>query len=117
MIYLKNRKREGIGDPTITDIQKSLNDLFISKDIKNVKENYVSLMNDSELALEIYQNTVVLQDYGRWGYDGPGGPGELLRVRYKEGSIFYKIEEAVRLLENEEREKLIELLKLLPKPE
>ncbi|MDP2873889.1 MAG: hypothetical protein Q8N84_01160 [bacterium] len=116
MIYLTNRKGEDTENPTITDIQKAFNDLLISKDTKNVGENHISLVNDSELALEIYQATVVLQDYG-CGYDGPGGPGELLRVRYKEGSLFYKIDEAVRLLENEEREKLIKLLKSLPKSE
>ncbi len=74
-------------------------------------------MNDSELALDIYQNTVILQDYGRFKYDGPDGPGELLSVGYKEGSIFYKIEEVTNLLEDDEREKLMELLKSLPEPE
>jgi len=117
MITLTDRKGKEIENPAITDIQKALNDLFLSKDIKNVKENYVSLMNDSELALDIYQSTIILQDYGRFKYDGPDGPGELLSVRYKEGSIFYKIEEVTNLLEGDEREKLIELLKSLPKPE
>lgn len=116
MITLTDRKGKNVENPTITDIQKALNDLHLSKDIKDVKENYVSLVNDSELDLEIYQQTVILQDWSR-SYDGPGGPGELLRVRYKEGSLFNKIEEVVNLLDGEEREKLIKLLKSLPKPE
>ncbi|HSX48737.1 MAG TPA: hypothetical protein VLE44_00580 [Candidatus Saccharimonadales bacterium] len=117
MITLTDRKGKEIENPTITDIQKALNDLYLSKDVKNVMENYVSLINSDELDLEIYQQTIVLQDWGRTGYDGPGGPSELLRIRYKEGSLSNKIEEAINLLDGEEREKLIELLKFLPKPE
>jgi len=117
MITLTDRKGKEIENPTITDIQKALNDLYLSKDVTNVVKNYVSLINSDELDLEIYQQTIVLQDWGRTGYDGPGGPGELLRIRYKEGSLFDEIEKAVNHLDEEEREKLIELLKSLPKPE
>ena len=72
-------------------------------------------MNDSELALEIYQNTIVLQDYGHFKYDGPGGPGELLMVRIEEGSLLPFLEEAVNLLDGYEIKKLTQLLNSLPK--
>lgn len=117
MITLTNRKGVVIEDPTLTDIQKSLNDLYLSRDVKNVLVNYVSLINFDELEIEIYQQTIILQDWSRGKYDGPGGPGELLRIRYKEGSLFGKIEKVVNLLDGEEREKLIDVLNSLPKPE
>ena len=114
MIYLTDIKMESIENPTITNIQKAFNALLLSKEMQ---VDHISLTNDSELALAIYKQTVILQDYGRFKYDGPDGPGELLSARYKEGSIFNKIEELNNLLENDEREKIMELLKSLPKPE
>lgn len=83
MITLSDRNCKDVENPTINDIQKALNDLYLSKSVKNVLEYYVSLINLDELDMEIYQQTIVLQDYGRVSYDGPGGPGELLRIRYK----------------------------------
>ena len=117
MIYmLSDRKGKITTYATIENVHKALFDLITGKKEVDVKDNYVSLQNESELAMEIYPRTIILQDYGRFGYDGPGGPGELLRVRYKEGSLVTVIEEAVNLLADDEREKLIKLLKTLPKP-
>ena len=50
-------------------------------------------------------------------YNDPGGPGELLRIRYKEGSLLHIIDRAANLLEGEEEEELIKLLKTLAKPD
>jgi len=112
MIHFWNLKGKFIENATITDIQKGLNKLFLSRNGRSC----ISLMNESELALDIYRQTIILQDYGMFKYDGPDGPGELLSVRYKEGSIFNRIEEAINFLENEEIGKLKKLLKSLPKP-
>ena len=120
MIYLEDTNRKVIENATLMDIQKAFNNLYVlikATDSVPAKSNYISLMNDSELALEIYQKTVVLQDYGRFSYDGPGGPGEIVRVRVEEGGLFSKLEEAIDLLDNDEVEKLVNVLKSLPKPE
>ena len=122
MICLEDTSKKSIEDATLVDIQKAFNKLYVL--IKTTdpapigtKSNFISLMNDSELALDIYQKTVVLQDYGRFSYDGPGGPGKIVRVRVEEGSLFSKLEEVVDLLDNDEVEKLVNVLKSLPKPE
>jgi len=117
-VILTDRKGKEINNPIINDVQKALTNLLISNPNEPIKPdgNYVSLLNLNELELQIYQQTVVLQDWAT-PYDGPGGPGEILRVRYKEGSLFDKIEDAVTFLGDEEREKLLKLLKSLPKPE
>lgn len=117
MITLINSNGDSFENPTITEIQKAFNELYLPKKDKNPLENYISLMNLNELEVRIYPQTVLLQDWGGWSYDGPGGPGELLLVRYKERSLFYKLEEAVELLANDEREKLTALLQALSKPE
>jgi hypothetical protein len=78
---MTDRKGKENNNPSLVDVQKALTNLLLGKDIEKVKDNYVFLINDSELALEIYQNTIILQDYGRYSYDGPGGSGEILRVR------------------------------------
>ncbi len=116
MIILTDRKGHTTSNAKIIDIQKAFNDLFLSKSADNPLTNYVSLTNDNELELQIYKRTIIIQDWGGWKYDGPGGPGEILRVRYKEGSFFNFIEKALDVLENEEREQLIGILQSLPQP-
>ena len=116
LLTLTKRNGEHFQNPMVTEIQKALHDLFVARKTENALTNFVSLINVDELEMQIYKQTIVLQDWGRHHYDGPGGPGELLRVRYKEGSLLPKIEEAAGLLNEEERGGLIKLLNALPKP-
>lgn len=108
MINLTKINGETVNDVTFADIKAAFLELYRS-------HGRITLMNDSELALEIYQNTVVLQDYGHFKYDGPGGPGELLTIRVEEGSLLPVLEEAVELLDGYEIKKLIQLLNSLPR--
>ena len=115
MIYLDTKIDEiktSKKSASLIDIQKALNKLFTSKHIAHSK---VELTNESELALEIYYNTVVLQDYGNSTYDGPGGPGEKLCIRVNVKHLFYNAEKIMNLLDNYQEEKLIKFLNTLPK--
>ncbi len=113
MLYLTDIFGVDYENPDLLKIQKSLTDLFLSKK----GNDNILLTNDSELSLEVYKQTIILQEYGGFAYDGPGGPGELLRIRYKEGSLIYVLEEVIKLFDDYETDKLITLLNNLPKPE
>lgn len=96
---------------TLIEFQKALNRLYLSK---NPGDSRISINNARELTLDIYLNSVVLQDYLS-GYDGPGGPGEKYRGRINVKHIFDNAEKILQLLDEDDEEKLIALLKILPK--
>ncbi len=66
--------------------------------------------------MEIYSQSVVLIDQGRYAYDGPRGLAERFVGRYEEGSILPILENLCDALEGEDEEEIIKLLKVLPKP-
>ncbi len=120
MIYLENMTGKEIKDATIVDIKKALFALFMRKSGEGPRDtNWKIIITNiyEEVYLEVYHRTIILQDLGNFKYDGPGGPGELLRIRVKEGSLSYVIEDVVNLLENYKLKKLIKVLKSLPKPD
>lgn len=84
--------------------------------LKGSGKFFLTIMNPIELELEIYTQSIVLIDYGRYVYDGPGGGAEILAIRYEEGTILPILEEVTNLLNGGDDEKLITLLKTLPKP-
>ena len=116
MLSLENINGESIENATLQDIKKALLALFMKKSGEG-KSHKVTIWNDyEEISLEVYENTLILQDWGHFRYDGPGGAGELLRIRVKEGSISYIIDEVVNLFGEYKLKELIKLLKSLPKP-
>lgn len=72
-------------------------------------------MNTGELTLEVYAGTTVLQDYGNFYFDGPGGPGEKVLVRTDVENIFHNAQKIIDLLDGHDEEGLIKFLKSLPK--
>ena len=118
MIHMTDTNNKDTENVTLTNVQRAFNTLFLAKsnDPKPIQKNHISLINDSELGLEIYQRTIILQDYGNFSDDGPGGPGEILRIRVKKGSLFPILKEVVDLLDGYEVKKLVKILKSLPKP-
>lgn len=121
-LILTDLKGKETIDPSLEKIQKAITDLFIFNPFSSNKENknknrFISIFNnETEIALEIYHQTIIAQDYGLCGYDGPGGPGELIRKRYKEGSLIYIIDKVINSLENFDNENIVKLLKSLPEP-
>lgn len=78
---------------------------------------FVTLMSIGEMELEIYSQSIVLIDQGRYVYDGPRGLAERFFTRYEEGSILPILEELCNLLKGDDEEEIIKLLKTLPKPQ
>lgn len=76
----------------------------------------VIISNISEEVLEIYSQSIVFTDLGRFAYDGPGGPAEILSIRYEEGTILPVLEKVCNLLEGSEAGDILEIFKKLPKP-
>ena len=84
--------------------------------LKGYGKFYIDLMSIGEMELEIYSQSIVLIDQGRYRYDGPRGLAERFFTRYEEGSILPILEELCNLLEGDDEEGIIKLLKTLPKP-
>jgi hypothetical protein len=77
----------------------------------------VTVKNTSELEMEIYSQTIVITDYGRFAYDGPGSPAEIVSIRYREETILPVLEKLCELFIHGTNEEIISLLKTLPKPQ
>lgn len=114
MIYLNakiGKIETSKNNASLNEIQQALNKLYLSKDIEH---SQVSLGNINELTLEIYFNTVVLQNY-LCKYDGPSGPGEKFIGRINVKHIFDNAEKIASLLDDCSEDELIQILKSLPK--
>jgi len=102
-----------IEDPSSPQIKQAYLELFRQQG----GSGRISLFTLEELELTIYQQTIVLQDYGNYHYDGPGGPGELLMIRFKESTILPILEKIVDLMGDPgNTDELIKLLRTLPAP-
>ena len=120
MISLEDITGKETENATIAAVEKALFALFMRKSGEGPRDTDCKVIITNtyeEIYLEVYNHTIILQDLGHFKYDGPGGPGELLRIRVKEGSLSYIIEDVIDLLENYELKKLIKVLKSLPKPD
>lgn len=113
-LYLTDIHGKHTEKVSFSQIKDAYLELFRQK--SSGKDNVVSISNASEEMLEIYSQSVVFTDLGGFVYDGPGGAGELLSIRYEEGTILPLLEEICNLLEGSSAEKIISLLKKLPKP-
>lgn len=115
LIYLTNNKGNEIQYPSFSQIKDAYLEVFRSKSYG--RSNFISILHSAEeKELEIYPQSIVLIDHLLF-YDGPKSPAELLSIRYKEGTILPILEEVMNLFQGGETEKLIELLKTLPKPD
>lgn len=113
-LYLTDSKGNEIQHPDFVQIKNAYLEVFRSKSYS--RSNFISIvLSGEEKELEIYPQSIVLIDHLLF-YEGPGGPAELLSVRYQEGTILPVLEEAINLFQGGEMEKLIKLLKTLPKP-
>ena len=121
MIYLTDAFDKTKNNASYEDIVKAYSILSLGKTINSkpvsIIKKSISLFTDFELELEIYKRTIILQDWGSCEYDGPGGPGEILRIRVKEGSLLKLFNKIINALNNNNLEELVLILKSLPKPD
>jgi hypothetical protein len=100
---------------SFSQIKEAYLELFRHKGYGKLHINILDSLN--ELELEIYSQSVILIDQCQYIYDGPGCEAERLSMRYEEGSILPILEELCNLLyDGVGEEKIIKLLKTLPKP-
>jgi hypothetical protein len=103
-------------EASLPDIKKAITELYTSKEYSG-SAYYISLYFDpDEIELRIYRGAVILIDYGRGVYDGPGSVAEVVNRRVEEWSILEKIEQIYNYFAGEQSSEmgLEDILKSLP---
>lgn len=114
-INLTDNEGNEFNNPSFIQIKDAYLKVYRAKSYS--RSNFISISHTAgEMELEIYPQSIVLIDHLLF-YDGPKGPAEILSMRYKEGTVLPILEESINLYQGGEIEKLITLLKTLPKPD
>lgn len=103
-------------EATLADIKKAIFELYTSKEYSGSAYHLSLSFEPEETELRIYRGAVVMIDYSRGVYDGPGSPAEVISRRVEEWSILEKIEQIYDLFNGEKpfEMSLEDILKSLP---